>query len=61
MSDTNGSGTCVDHNMNMPEGAKITFQACLVDHNGRRSNCSGQSPRPADRLTGLMREQRGPR
>ncbi|HEY9474919.1 MAG TPA: hypothetical protein VIS06_13835 [Mycobacteriales bacterium] len=26
-----GAGTCIDHNMNMPEGAKITFRVCLKD------------------------------
>lgn len=36
----NGSGTCVDHNMNMPEGAKIRFRVCLGDKSGRLSRCS---------------------
>jgi len=38
--DTNGSGTCIDHNMNMPDGAKITFKVCLVDADNRFSDCS---------------------
>lgn len=28
---TGGAGTCIDHNMNMPEGAKITFRVCLKE------------------------------
>jgi hypothetical protein len=35
----NGSGTCIDHNMNMPEGAKITFRVCLGRSDGTRFNC----------------------
>jgi hypothetical protein len=29
--DNNGAGTCIDHNMNMPEGTKITFRVCIAD------------------------------
>lgn len=36
---TNGSGTCIDHNMNMPEGAHITFSICLIK-DGIYSRCS---------------------
>ncbi|GDY33398.1 serine/threonine-protein kinase [Gandjariella thermophila] len=34
--DNNGSGTCIDHNMNMPEGAKITYRVCVGDYDTRR-------------------------
>jgi hypothetical protein len=37
----NGKGTCVDHNMNMPEGAKITFRVCLLKSTGEAFDCSG--------------------
>lgn len=37
----NGQGTCVDHNMNMPEGAKITFRVCLLKSTGEVFDCSG--------------------
>lgn len=40
--DGNGSGSCVDHNMNMPEGAKITFRVCLISKSGALSRCSGR-------------------
>jgi hypothetical protein len=36
----NGHSTCVDHNMNMPEGAKITFRICLLKSSGTIFNCS---------------------
>jgi len=36
----NGHGTCVDQNMNMPEGAKITFRICLLKSSGTIFNCS---------------------
>ncbi|GAA2352475.1 Hsp70 family protein [Dactylosporangium salmoneum] len=35
-----GSGTCVDHNMNMAEGVQITFRVCLLNSSGAKSNCS---------------------
>ena len=35
-----GAGTCVDHNMNMAEGTKITFRVCLIDAADKLSNCS---------------------
>ncbi|HEX5493007.1 MAG TPA: hypothetical protein VFX70_00350, partial [Mycobacteriales bacterium] len=38
--DGNGAGTCVDHNMNMPEGSHITFSICLIDKAGKTSRCS---------------------
>ncbi|HEX6500116.1 MAG TPA: protein kinase [Micromonosporaceae bacterium] len=38
----NGTGTCVDHNMNMPEGAKITFWVCLLTGSGEAIDCSGK-------------------
>lgn len=37
-----GNGSCIDHNMNMPEGAKITFRVCLGDSAGKLFNCSGR-------------------
>jgi hypothetical protein len=37
---TSGAGTCLDHNMNMPAGTKITFRVCLLDAAGKLSNCS---------------------
>jgi hypothetical protein len=36
----NGYGTCIDHDMNMPEGAKITFKVCLADWTGPVFSCS---------------------
>ncbi|MDZ5447685.1 serine/threonine-protein kinase [Micromonospora sp. 4G57] len=36
----NGAGTCVDHNMNMPEAATITFRVCLLKSTGEIFNCS---------------------
>lgn len=39
---TNGSGTCIDHNMSMPEGATITFRVCLLSSSGAISNCSAR-------------------
>jgi serine/threonine protein kinase len=36
---SDGAGTRVDHNMNMPEGAKITFRVCLVDGKGAPFGC----------------------
>jgi hypothetical protein len=35
-----GTGKCIDHNMNMPEGARITFQVCLEDNGTRVFSCS---------------------
>jgi serine/threonine-protein kinase PknK len=37
--DKNGYGTCVDHNMNMAQGVKITFRVCLVDSSDKRFDC----------------------
>jgi hypothetical protein len=40
--DHDGAGTCTDQNMNMPEGAKITFKVCVADFNPRKIlSCSG--------------------
>ena len=39
---TNGSGTCIDHNMSMPEGSTITFRVCLLSSPGAISNCSAR-------------------
>jgi len=37
-----GNGTCLDQNMNMPEGATITFKVCLADYQPRKIlSCSG--------------------
>jgi hypothetical protein len=39
---SSGNGTCFDQNMNMPEGATITFKVCLADHQPRKIlSCSG--------------------
>jgi hypothetical protein len=36
-----GWNTCVDHNMNMAEGTKLTFRVCLVNKANERFACSG--------------------
>jgi hypothetical protein len=38
-----GTGTCVDHNMNMPEGATITFRVCLGDFDTRKVMSCGST------------------
>jgi serine/threonine-protein kinase PknK len=35
-----GAGKCVDHNMNLAEGAKITFKICLENGSGPLFSCS---------------------
>jgi serine/threonine protein kinase len=35
-----GAGTCLDHNMNMAPGVKITFRVCLTDSSNKLSSCS---------------------
>ncbi len=37
----NGSGTTVDHNMNMTEGTEIQYYVCRLNSSGGTSNCSG--------------------
>ena len=39
---TGGNGTCLDHNMNMPEGSTITFRVCLLSGSGAISTCSAR-------------------
>ncbi|GAA2360267.1 hypothetical protein GCM10009854_44110 [Saccharopolyspora halophila] len=36
-----GSGTTVDHNMNMREGSKIRYRVCRLSSSGGTINCSG--------------------